>query len=109
MDSIAGMHPGELPHDGLLPPLPGIADGVWLPGEVEDVLLHLGGCGLLTDLAHGLLPLLVLESAARLSGMASKEESGLLAPDCVGLHSGVGVLFSLQAVALDAGVAAALA
>ena len=41
--------------------------------------------------------------------MASEEESGLLAPEWVGLNPGVGVLFSLQAVALDAGVAAALA
>jgi hypothetical protein len=49
------------------------------------------------------------ESAARLSDMASEEESGLLAPEWVGLNPGVGVLFSLQAVALDAGVAAALA
>ena len=35
------------------------------------------------------------ESAARLSDMASEEKSGLLAPECVGLQPGVGVLFSL--------------
>jgi hypothetical protein len=40
-----------------------------------------------------------------------RRKVGLLAPECVGLHPGVGVLFSLQAVAQshDAGVAAAVA